>query len=144
MTVRRMIPEDIPRAAELEKMCFSRPWTEEMLAESLALPAYRFFVCEKEGQVLGYAGMFLVLDEGNIANIAVFPEARRQGIGKALLAALTEEGRKEGLSQLFLEVREHNLPAIALYEKSGFTEAGFRKDYYQDPEEGARIYRLDL
>lgn len=144
MNVRRMNPGDLEKAAELEEICFSDPWTYEMLSESFENTLYRFFVYEQDGQVTGYAGMFKALDEGNIANIAVFPEYRRQGIGEALLAALIDEGRKEGLSRMFLEVRETNYPAVALYKKLGFTEAGYRKDYYHDPEEGAKILTLDL
>lgn len=144
MTVRRMTPADLPAVSALERAVFSIPWTEAMLAESLAQPLYRFFVYERDGQILGYAGMFAVLDEGNIANIAVLPEYRRQGIGRALLTALINEGREESLSRMFLEVRETNLPAIALYRKLGFTEAGYRKEYYHDPEEGARIFTLEL
>lgn len=139
-----MTAEDLKKAAELEEICFSDPWTYGMLSESLENPLYRFFVYERDGQVSGYAGMFKALDEGNIANIAVFPEYRRQGIGEALLTALIEEARKEGLSRMFLEVRETNHPAVALYKKLGFTEAGYRKDYYHDPEEGAKILTLNL
>ena len=103
-------------------------------------PLYRFFVDEEDGKTAGYAGMFLALDEGNIANVAVFPEYRRKGIGEALVSALLACGYEEALTRMFLEVREGNTPAIALYRKLGFTETGYRRDYYHDPEEGARIF----
>ena len=140
MAVRRMTAEDIPGAARLEQVCFSDPWSPAMLKESLENPLYRFFVDEEAGTLTAYAGMFSVLDEGNIANIAVFPEYRRKGIGEALLSALIRCGYEEGLSVLFLEVRESNNPAISLYLKLGFTETGYRKNYYHEPEEGARIF----
>ena len=139
-----MTAEDISAVSRLEQLCFSDPWSAEMLKESLENPLYRFFVYEDAGAAAGYAGMFLVLDEGNIANIAVFPEYRRKGIGEALLSALIQCGRDEKLSVLILEVREGNLPALALYRKKGFTETGYRKNYYHDPEEGARILMLSL
>ena len=144
MAVRRMTPEDLPEAARLERECFSDPWTEEMLRESLENPLYRFFVDEEADTLRGYAGMFMALDEGNTANIAVFPEYRRKGVGEALVSALLACCREECLSVLFLEVREGNLPAVSLYRKLGFTETGYRKNYYHDPEEGARIFMRQI
>lgn len=144
MAVRKMTAEDIDAAAQLEQICFSDPWTAEMLKESLENPLYCFFVDEKDGVIRGYAGMFSVLDEGNIANIAVFPEYRRRGVGEALLSALIQYGRDTDLSVLFLEVREGNLPALSLYQKLGFIETGYRRNYYHDPEEGARILAKKL
>ena len=144
MAVRKMAAEDIDAAAQLEQVCFSDPWTPAMLKESLENPLYCFFVDEEAGVVRAYAGMFSVLDEGNIANIAVFPEYRRKGIGEALLSALIQYGTERGLSVLFLEVREGNLPALSLYRKLGFTETGYRSNYYHDPEEGARILTKKL
>ncbi len=144
MAVRRMTAADIDAAARLEQACFSDPWTAEMLKDSLENPLYCFFVDEKDNAIRGYAGMFSVLDEGNIANIAVFPEYRRKGIGEALLLALIQYGREAELSVMFLEVREGNLPALSLYRKLGFTETGYRRNYYHDPEEGARIMMKEL
>lgn len=140
MAVRKMTEQDLEDAVRLEQCCFSEPWTKEMLRESLQNPLYRFFVDEEDGKTAGYAGMFLALDEGNIANVAVFPEYRRKGIGEALVSALLACGYEEALTRMFLEVREGNTPAIALYRKLGFTETGYRRDYYHDPEEGARIF----
>ena len=140
MAVRKMTAADISAAARMEQVCFSDPWSQEMLQESLENPFYCFYVDEESGVMRGYAGMFSVLDEGNIANIAVLPEYRRRGIGEALLSELIQHGFEEKLSVLYLEVREGNAPAIALYRKMGFSETGYRKYYYHNPEEGARIF----
>ena len=140
MAVRKMTEQDLEDAVRLEQSCFTEPWTKEMLKESLQNPLYRFFVDEEDGKTAGYAGMFLALDEGNIANVAVFPEYRRKGIGEALVSALLSCGYEEALTRMFLEVREGNIPAISLYRKLGFTETGYRRDYYHNPEEGARIF----
>ena len=140
MAVRQMKAADIEAAARLEQLSFSDPWSAEMLMESLENPLYRFFVDEEAGTVRGYAGMYIVLDEGNITNIAVDPEERRKGIGEALLSALIRCAADNELSVLCLEVREGNLPALSLYRKLGFSETGFRKNYYHNPEEGARLF----
>ena len=144
MAIRKMTAADLEAAVCLEQACFSDPWSRAVLEESLTHPLYHYFAEEEDGTVRGYAGLSIILDEGNIANIAVLPEYQRRGIGEALLQALIRCAREAGVRDLFLEVREHNAPAIALYEKYGFQRTGYRKDYYQDPVEDARIYTLKL
>ena len=137
-----IVPMDrshIPQIAALERACFSTPWTEAMLEEELFNPQASFIVAEDgEGSILGYAGLHAVLDEGYIDNIAVEEAARRHGVGDALLDVFCRFGQAH-LSFLTLEVRASNAPAIALYRKHGFQEAGRRKDYYQDPTEDALL-----
>ncbi|MCI8423809.1 MAG: ribosomal protein S18-alanine N-acetyltransferase [Lawsonibacter sp.] len=129
----------IPQIAALEKACFSDPWSETLLEAELFDPQASFLVAEDpEGNVLGYAGLHAVLDEGYIDNIAVKPDARRHGVGSALLDVFCRFG-EVNLAFLSLEVRASNTPAIALYEKRLFRRAGLRKGYYQHPREDAVI-----
>ena len=136
--------EDIPQIAELERICFSDPWSEDVLRESAENPLYRFVAVKDGTKILGYAGMFLTIPEAQIANIAVSPEARRRGIGRFLIRGLVREAAEAGAEVMFLEVREHNTGAIALYEQEGFVLVGMRKNYYDNPQENGFIYRRIL
>ena len=139
-----MTAEHIPQIAALEKTCFSHPWSEELLRQALWNEAAAIVVAEGEdGTVLGYAGVSTVLDEGYIDNVAVDPRFRRQGVADELIAALVRFGRAK-LAFLTLEVRASNAPAIALYAKHGFREAGRRKNYYDDPKEDAILMTLEF
>lgn len=125
--------------ADIERACFSHPWSESMLAEALYDDAASFIVAVGEqGAVLGYAGLHVVLDEGYIDNVAVAPPYRRMGVADALLSAFVRFGEAH-LAFLTLEVRPSNAAAIALYEKRGFAQAGRRKGYYTDPREDALL-----
>jgi len=130
--------EHIKAIAELEKVCFSEPWSEETL-----LSAYKtgtkFFVAIKNSKVLGYVGISCVIDEGYITNVAVFPQYRRQGVASSLLNRVFSLASDEGLSFVSLEVRESNSSAISLYEKFGFKTEGKRKNFYSNPLEDALI-----
>ena len=129
----------IEQIAALERECFSTPWSEAMLTEALFDSQASFIVAESEdGGVLGYAGLQVVLDEGYIDNIAVEPNARRHGVADELLDVFCRFG-EANLAFLTLEVRASNAPAIALYRKHGFEEAGRRKNYYTKPTEDAII-----
>ena len=137
-----IVPMDrshIEQIAALERQCFSTPWSEAALEEELYNPQASFIVAEGPGeQVLGYAGLQVILDEGYIANIAVRPDVRRQGIAGALLDVYCRFGQVN-LAFLTLEVRASNAPAIALYRKYGFQQAGLRKNYYDRPREDGVI-----
>lgn len=135
-----MTAAHLPAVAALEKACFpADPWSEELFRGALSSPhACVLLALGEDGGILGYAVVSTVLDEGNLDNIAVARSARRQGVADALLSALTGFGR-ERLSRLMLEVRASNSPAIALYEKHGFHQAGLRPGYYQHPREDAVI-----
>ena len=137
-----IVPMDrshIQQIAALEKECFSTPWTENMLEDALFDSQASFIVAEAEdGSILGYAGLHVIVDEGYIDNIAVEEAARRHGVASALLDVYCRFGAVN-LAFLTLEVRKSNLPAIALYEKFGFQQAGLRPGYYQHPREDAVI-----
>ena len=122
----------------IEKQCFSLPWTRENLAAYLPDEMHTMLVAERDdGSVSGYVGLMSVLDEGYISNVAVAEECRRQGVGDALITALLNIARERELSFVTLEVRASNAPAIALYEKHGFSAVGLRKNYYEKPRENA-------
>ena len=122
---------------ELEHQCFSIRWTRAQLDAELPDAHHEFLVAEAGEDVLGYVGMMHVLDEGYISNVAVAPAQRRQGIARALIAALLARAEALQLSFVTLEVRESNAPAIALYEGFGFRPVGRRKGYYDAPKEDA-------
>ena len=138
----QIVPMDrshIEQIAQLEKACFSSPWTENMLAVALFDTQASFIVAEdEEGNVLGYAGLHVIVDEGYIDNVAVEPDARRHGVASTLLDVFCRFG-EANLAFLSLEVRASNAPAIALYEKHGFDQVGLRKNYYEKPREDAVI-----
>lgn len=138
-----MTKEHLPAVAALERICFpADPWSEVPFQKALANPQASVLLAQGEdGSVLGYAVLSVVLDEGNLDNIAVAPQARRQGVADALLSALTGFGR-EHLACLMLEVRASNAPAMALYEKHGFAAVGRRKNYYEAPREDAILMTL--
>lgn len=138
-----MKKEYLPQIAALEKLCFpADPWSEGLFRDALDNPAVAILLAKgADGAILGYAVLSVVLDEGNLDNIAVDPDARRQGVADALLGALTGFGR-EHLAALMLEVRASNAPAIALYEKHGFAAVGRRKNYYDAPREDAILMTL--
>lgn len=131
-------PEHIPQIADLEKICFSEPWSAESILDAYK-NSTKFFVAEENGKVLGYVGISCILDEGYITNVAVFPNERGRGIGTALLKRLFSLAGDISLSFISLEVRESNLAAISLYEKLGFKVEGKRKNFYRDPQEDGLI-----
>ena len=142
MTIVPMVERHLVALAEIEKACFHAPWSESMLREELDKGI--FLVAERDGQAVGYVGCQTVLDEGYITNVAVSPDARRQGIARALIAKLTDEARAAGLAFVTLEVRASNAPAIALYEGAGFVRVGVRKNFYTAPAEDAVLMTLFL
>ena len=134
------LPAHIPEIEKIEKSCFSMPWTAEQILSQLKDGTHEFLAAlDDAGRVLGYVGMMTVLDEGYIANVAVDPAFRRQGIGDLLIGRLTEIASQRGLSFVTLEVRAGNRPAIALYEKHGFSPVGLRRNYYAFPREDALL-----
>ena len=144
----RIIPASaahLPKIAALEKVCFpADPWSEDLFRAALADPRTAALLAEGEdGQVLGYAVLSAVLDEGSLDNIAVAPDCRRRGVADALLSALTDFGRKH-LSVFMLEVRASNAPAIALYGSQCFVPVGRRKNYSSAPREDAILMTLEF
>ena len=131
--------KDIPAIAELEKMCFSAPWSEKAILDTMSGENAIFLVAKEDDAVCGYIGSYFVLDEGYITNVAVNPEFRRRGIGKALVRELIEKGKEKNLSFWTLEVRESNFGAIALYASLGFENVGKRPKFYSNPVESADL-----
>ena len=136
-----MTADHLEELEQLERICFSRPWSRKMLAEELENQCAAFLVAEDSvsGRVLGYAGLMVVADEGYITNVAVFPEYRRQGIAAQILQVFLQFAAANHLAFLTLEVRPSNAAAIALYQGFGFEEVGRRKNYYDLPKEDALI-----
>ena len=141
-----MAAEHLDRLEQLERMCFSRPWSKKMLAEELDNQCAAFLVAEDAatGEAVGYAGLLVAADEGYITNVAVFPPYRRRGVAGKLLDVFLRFARANHLAFLTLEVRDSNAPAAALYASLGFAQIGLRKNYYQHPKEDARILRKEL
>ena len=138
--IRDVGPDDIPQIVEVEKRCFSLPWTAEQLAGQIKDAQHEFIAAiSPDGTVLGYVGMMYVLDEGYISNVATDLPWRRQGIADALIGRLCAICEGLRLSFVSLEVRAGNVPAVALYEKHGFAPVGLRKNYYERPREDAVI-----
>ena len=139
----RIVPmngDHLDEVAELERICFSTPWSRNMLAEELDNACSAFLVAEDDaGRVVGYAGLQVILDEGYITNVAVRPECRRNGIAGKLLQVFLDFGQANHLAFLTLEVRASNYDAIALYGSRGFRSVGRRKNYYEHPKEDAII-----
>ena len=135
-----MTAEHLDEVAELERLCFSVPWSRNMLAEELdnALSAM-LVALDDQGRVAGYAGLQVILDEGYITNVAVRPDCRRQGVAGQILQVFLDFAQAQGLAFLTLEVRASNQAAILLYGSRGFRGMGRRKNYYEHPREDAII-----
>jgi ribosomal-protein-alanine N-acetyltransferase len=139
----RIVPmneDHLDEVAELERICFSLPWSRKMLAEELENALSAFLVAlDDDGKVAGYAGLQVILNEGYITNIAVRPDCRRQGVAGKLLQVFLDFAQGNQLAFLTLEVRSSNYDAIALYGSRGFRSVGRRKNYYELPKEDAII-----
>ena len=144
MNIRPMQKSDVCAIAELEKLCFSDPWSENSIASELNNRLSYWLVAEDNGRVVGYVGSQSVLDAADMMNLAVSPDYRQQGIGQALVNMLSDHLRQNNVIALFLEVRISNTPAISLYEKMGFVLVGRRPKYYHNPREDALILRKEL
>ena len=142
MTIVPMAQSHIDAIAAIEQACFSEPWSAAALAEELDNPLAVFLVAVEGDTVLGYVGMHHVLDEGFITNVSVAPDARRRGIGRALLADLAAYGTAHSFYRITLEVRVSNAPARTLYEAEGYKLDGIRPKFYSQPTEDAAIYSL--
>ena len=134
----------VSAVAELEKLCFSAPWSERSIASELQNEYSLWLVEERDGVAVAYVGSQSCPPEADVMNVAVAPAFRRQGIGEGLMVALMDTLRDKGMESLTLEVRASNSSAIALYDRLGFTEVGRRPNYYTDPGEDALIMRKEL
>ncbi len=137
LEIKKMTSAHIEEIAMLEKECFSSPWSEDGLKTELDNKFARFFVAFSGDKIAGYIGSHNVLGEVYITNVAVFPEFRRNGVGKTLVDFLIDEMKAENANFVTLEVRKSNMNAISLYEKCGFQNVGERKKFYEKPVEDA-------
>ena len=138
VAVERICAAHLFEVAEIERLCFAEPWSEQALELLLSEDAVGY-ACVRDGHVLAYGGMLIAPFEGQITNVAVHPEARRQGLGRCVTEALIRDAEERGLEQIALEVRASNAAAIALYESLGFAVAGRRKNFYRRPAEDALV-----
>ncbi len=137
--IKESTPQDIPAMVLIENECFSEPWSEKGL-QSAFNDGISYFISAKADEILvGYAGMYNVLDEGYVYNLAVSEKFRGNKIGKKLIRYLLDYSKNKNLRFLSLEVRKSNHIAINLYEKTGFEIIGTRKDFYNFPKEDGII-----
>lgn len=144
LTVERMSLSHINAIAELERECFSTPWSEKALREEIENPNAYFYAAVIDNKVIGYGGMHSVCGENYIDNIAVTSSYRKMGIATLILEVLERTARAENGEFISLEVRKSNEAAIKLYEKNGYARVGIRKNFYQRPTEDGIIMTKEL
>ena len=145
MIIRKMTAEDVSAVVEIEKECFSLPWSQKSFLNSLERDDTLFLVCvDDEANVQGYVGMYISFGEAEITNVAVDPKQRKRGYADALISRSKEMAKDQNVTNILLEVRMTNQPAISLYKKHGFAEIGIRKGFYEFPTEDARIMTCQL
>lgn len=137
MILREMLVEDLDQVMEIEKDLFHVPWTREGYFTFLTKENTMFLVVEEKEQILGYCGLLMVLDEGDVTNVAVRRDRQREGIGNFLMESMIRLAEEQGIIKIHLEVRQSNDTAIRLYERLGFTRDGIRRNYYENPVENA-------
>lgn len=142
MDILPMIEQDSEKLAQLDKECFSVPWSEKSFRDESKNELAVYYVAKEDNKIIGYAGFWHVADEGDITNIAVGKNFRRKGVGGLLVETLIKKAKELKLELLTLEVRKTNHSAISLYKKYGFETIGERKRYYSNPTEDALIMTL--
>ena len=136
-----MTLSDISEVTRIETAAFSTPWSEATFRSLLDRPGVELWVAEWGGQLAAYAILWRVLDEGELANVAVRQDLRGLGIGSGLLSRILKVAQESGVRSLYLEVRESNELARQMYARRGFHEIGVRKGYYEGPREDARVLK---
>lgn len=144
MIIQRAGAAEVPQIVGVEKRCFECHWAERQYLSGLDNNTLRLITASDGSSVLGYVAYTVMVGEMEILNIAVVPEARRQGLGRKMLRAVLNEGIAEKVEACFLDVRVSNVPAIGLYTEFGFEQVGRRKRYYPDNREDALLFRLDM
>jgi ribosomal-protein-alanine N-acetyltransferase len=142
----RMRPEDLDEVLAIERASFTMPWSRGAFLYELQQNrvARCWVVRVGAGEVIGYLCLWEVADELHITNVAVRPDTRRQGVARALLRSVMEDGRRRGFKMVVLEVRPSNRHALSLYESFGFRVVGRRHGYYYDTGEDALVMEIDL
>lgn len=143
--IRSMTVLDLDQVMLLELACFSVPWTKEAFHSELEKNGLaHYIVLEEDNEIIGYGGIWYVVDEGHITNVAIHPEHRKKGLGKKLIESMVDAARSHEIVHMTLEVRKSNAAAIKLYECMGFKTAGIRPKYYTDNGEDALIMWLEV
>jgi [ribosomal protein S18]-alanine N-acetyltransferase len=143
-SVRPAEERDLEAVLEVERASFALPWGEESFRSLVGLTRATFLVADMGGHIVGHAVAWWAGGEGEVANVAVQPAHRLQGIATLLLDHILERARRENLEALFLEVRTSNVTAFEWYRRRGFEQVGVRPRYYRNPTEDARVLRLAL
>ena len=144
LTIRRMKESDIPEVARLEKEIFPDPWSEGAISETFEQEQTLLLVAYEDRKLIGYLILYFVLEEGEIARIAVIPECRRQGLGARMLLELEDLCEDNGITKLLLDVRESNETAISFYTSYGFVQDGVRRNFYSDPQEDGILMSREI
>jgi [ribosomal protein S18]-alanine N-acetyltransferase len=146
MVLRRATPADLPEVVALEQACYGDPWPASAFSSLTDNPRVFFAVAREEsrGRLTGYVIAWYVMDEGELANLAVAPADRTRGVGRALLDAMLDDAAARGTAEVYLEVRESNSAALKLYSARDFVPVGRRTGYYRTPKEDALILRRTL
>lgn len=140
VAIRKMSIEDVEQVFEIEKLSFTLPWTKDSFYYEMTTNENAYYVvAETEQGVVGYCGMWLVLDEAHVTNIAILPDERGKKLGERLMRAAMEAAKGQGAVLMTLEARVSNEPALNLYRKLGFKNGGIRKRYYTDNFEDAIV-----
>ncbi|MDF1615981.1 ribosomal protein S18-alanine N-acetyltransferase [Petrocella sp. FN5] len=139
MEIRKILEKDVEQIYTIELEAFSSPWTRESILMEVISPRSHYLVMENEDEIIGYAGLWKIFDEGHITNIAVKKGFRNRGLGLLLMEQLMDHAKENQIKKLTLEVRCSNFQALKLYKKLGFAEAGRRKGFYDLPKEDAII-----
>jgi ribosomal-protein-alanine N-acetyltransferase len=144
LSIRTMDSDDLPRVMDIEIASYSTPWSEDTFRGLMRRRDADLLVGEVDGVIAGYAVFWAVTDQGELGNIAVAPELRRQGIAKRLLDAVLLVAQQRTVREVFLEVRASNDTARELYRKRGFVEIDRRRNYYSEPTEDALVMSIRL
>ena len=142
--IRRIDENDIEAVASLEAEIFPDPWSAKSIKETYEQNHALILGAYKEETLIGYVIFYYVLDEGEIARIAVSPQYRRQGVADQIFAGLLDFCAEKSIERILLDVRISNEPAIAFYRKSGFAEDGIRKNFYENPKEDALLMSVSV
>jgi len=137
--IRPMEKRDIAQVTEIEKSIFALPWSANSFIEASEKEDNIYLVCVDYDEIIGYCGLWTVLGEGNVTNVAVSEKHRGKGYGKALLKALENRGAEKKVTRYFLEVRQSNVVAQNLYLSLEYKNIGIRKNFYEKPVEDAII-----
>lgn len=137
--IRKVTPMDIDAIMHIEVESFTLPWSRESYLGELKNNFATYLVGDYEGEVIGYGGIWVVFEEAHITNVAVAPEYRKAGVGRALMEELERAARSKAAHRIVLEVRPSNIAALALYRGLGYITSGLRKEYYSDNNEDALL-----